>query len=440
MRRGIGIAACFVAIALLGAGPDKDPAFEAAKLNFQKEMKKKFPADRATAVLTLAAFPKPESVELVLKRGMIDPDLQVRTAVRKTLRALADNVDGRDLLLSELQKSRKKTSGPEELQTELIRALAPVSDEKCQTQIAEFLDEYLASPKANWMAPMGLIDEFGVQADADAFAAVTTFSKARAFENKFGYQRCVIQAMTHIKDPEAIGFLIDFLPKAEGLIQLDVVTHLTRVTGQPFRGNAEQWKEWWAANWRTFKFPATYAAVPDLGTIGDQPTYYRIPICAKRVVFVLDTSGSMRGAAIDAAKGALLAAIDALPESVSFDIVLFSKGATTVSPRLLPATSEFKLNAQRVVRTEPLGGGTASNAALHAAFNLEPEAIYFLSDGEPTDATPSQIYEAVTALNRTRRVSIYTIGVITDRGNGSGLTQFMQPLAEKNWGTFQLVQ
>ena len=84
--------------------------------------------------------------------------------------------------------------------------------------------------------------------------------------------------------------------------------------------------------------------------------------------------------------------------------------------------------------------GTASNAALNAAFNLDPEVIYFLSDGEPTDGRPAQIVSSITTLNRTRRVSIHTIGVVTDRNGSFGLTQFMRPLAEQNYGTFQLVQ
>jgi len=84
--------------------------------------------------------------------------------------------------------------------------------------------------------------------------------------------------------------------------------------------------------------------------------------------------------------------------------------------------------------------GTASHAALTATFGLEPEAIYFLSDGEPTDGQPAQIVTSITALNRTQRVSIHTIGVVTDRGGGVGLTRFMEPLAQQNYGKFQLVQ
>jgi hypothetical protein len=85
-----------------------------------------------------------------------------------------------------------------------------------------------------------------------------------------------------------------------------------------------------------------------------------------------------------------------------------------------------------------MGNGTASFAALEAAFNLEPEAIYFLSDGRPTDSQPDQIYNTLFALNRTRRVSLHVIGLSTSRGNAADLILFMKPLAEQNFGSFQV--
>lgn len=87
-----------------------------------------------------------------------------------------------------------------------------------------------------------------------------------------------------------------------------------------------------------------------------------------------------------------------------------------------------------------LGLGTASLAALNAAYNLHPEVIYFLSDGEPTDSQPKVIVEAMSERNRTRRVTIHAIGVVTQRGGGAGLTYFMKPLAENNYGKFQLIE
>ncbi|MEI8022175.1 MAG: hypothetical protein WCH39_28455, partial [Schlesneria sp.] len=152
------------------------------------------------------------------------------------------------------------------------------------------------------------------------------------------------------------------------------------------------------------------------------------------------TSMSMRGQPIVVAKQALLKTIESLPEAVKFDIIFFDGATATWQPRLVPANAEAKMEASRIIADRGLKLGTVSSAALNAAFELEPEAIYFVSDGEPTDGQPAQIVNFVSQFNRTRRVSIHTIGVVTIRNGGAGLTSFMQPLADQNYGKFRLVE
>ena len=197
----------------------------------------------------------------------------------------------------------------------------------------------------------------------------------------------------------------------------------------------------WKNNRESFKFPDPKEPLPPAGPLDNQQLlYYGIPICAKRVVFVLDTSLSMRGEPMETAKKALIETINKLPEVVQFDVLMFDRTVTTWQPQLVPAAATAKSDATRTVNARGMKVGTSSNAALNAAFGLEPEVIYFLSDGEPSDGAPSQIVAAITTLNHTRRISIHTIGVLTDRNGGAGLTLFMQPLAEQNYGSYQLVK
>ena len=72
-------------------------------------------------------------------------------------------------------------------------------------------------------------------------------------------------------------------------------------------------------------------------------------------------------------------------------MIFFDNRATVWQPRLVPATVEAKPLATRTISERGVKLGTASRGALNAAFELQPEAIYFLSDGEPTDETPDQI-------------------------------------------------
>jgi hypothetical protein len=110
------------------------------------------------------------------------------------------------------------------------------------------------------------------------------------------------------------------------------------------------------------------------------------------------------------------------------------------TPELVPATNDAKRKASYAVNERGLGNATSSSFALKSAFDLEPEIIFFLSDGAPTDGNPVEIVQGVTQLNRVRRVSIYAIAVETRSAGVAGLTKFMQPLAEQNYGTFQLVK
>jgi len=423
-------------ISVWAAPPDAE--FLAARQSFLRDMKKKSPEVRAAAVKTFAEFIEPNTAELLLKHAFNDDDPSVKHAGQIALRQLAEATPVRQFLSDELKKGyRKPVITPGTI--ELFRALALTADEQTRADFLKNLDDFLSSPKGNALVPITVIDEMAKQGDTEAFRVVNLLSGSKAFEI-FGYRRAVVQAMTAIREPAAVQFLIDQLPQSKGLIQHDVVDYLTRLTKQKFKDNDRNWANWWKDNQATFQFPPAGAELPPAPPDDKQLTYYGIPIGAKRVVFVLDTSGSMRGLPIDQAKQALLKAIEGLPEAVAFNIVTFDAQAVTWHPRLVPATVEAKQDAAQTIMQRSLRIGTASHAALEAAFRLEPEAIYFLSDGEPTDGPPQQIVSSVTQQNRTRRISIHTIGVVTDRNGGAGLTLFMRPLATQNFGTFQLVQ
>ena len=402
-------------------------------------MRKKGAKDRVEAVSLLAKVRSPEAVDLILKKGVTDGDEQVRKASREALTEYLTDPKLCKHMTDDLKRQVKKPV-PAEYFPELIRCLANTEEETQQVSFVKLLDEYLASPKSSLLLPMTIIDELGKQGDETAFISVKTFARSKAFDAKFGYQRCIIQALIQIPNPAAVKYLIVYLPNARGLIQYDIVQYLTKLTSQKFGDNDRLWYKWWDENGAKFEFPKEGLPTAEVDLNDGKPTYYGIPVCAKRVVFVLDTSGSMRGAPIEAAKRALIQVIETLPDSVSFDVVLFDKTISVWQPRLLPATRQAKDEVRLNVMGRGLGGATHSFAAIDAAFRLEPEAIYFLSDGKPTDSDPDQIFNTFFAINRERRVSLHTIGLVTDRGNAADLILFMKPLAEKNWGTYRLVE
>jgi len=419
------------------ASAAEDPALVEARQKFLREMKSKFPEARVEAVHAFGKVTSVEAIEVLLKRGLQETEPSVRKAVRQVLREKGSDPAIHKFLTAEFARNTKKPDR-EELLSGLLGGMVATEVPAEIDEAVKVLDEYLASPKGHLIVPMSLIDDLGMEGGKEAVRIIANLTKIKPFQNQFGYRRCVVQAMTRIQDPAAVGFLVEMLPGAYGLVQAEIIEHLTRVTKQKHKDNDREWTKWWAENKATFKFPERVSAEEPADPM--QSTYYGIPICAKRIVFVLDTSGSMRGYPMEAAKMALLKTVESLPESVSFDMVLFDKTAAVWQPRLLPATLQAKQMAAQTVIARGMSMGTASHAALNAAFSLDPEVIYFLSDGEPTDGNPSQIIESMSERNRTRRISIHTIGVVTQKGGGAGLTFFMKPLAEHNYGSFRLVE
>lgn len=433
--RSPGILAVLM-IACTASSPQAEPTSTSARQEFLREMRKKAPEARVAAIEDYARFPITETAESLFKKGLGDTAPVVRVATRRAIAAAARHADSFDVL-QEIFATYQKRQQNLEMLSGALGGLLSTGDEKQDMAALQILNDYLAQPKANLAVPILLLDDLGEQGGADALDPVRLLMKATPRKTEFGYRRCLVQTLSKIREPDAIGLLIELLADAEGLVQAEIIETLEKHTGQEFRDNHRDWLAWWESHRASFTFPSERVARarPRI-----ESTYYGIPICAKRVVFVLDTSVSMRGAPLEAAKRALLFTIDSLPESVHFDIVFFDRGAAVWQPRLLPATQATKRMAADTVANRGMQVGTASHAALNAAFHLEPEVIYFLSDGEPTDSKPEQIIESMTERNRVQRISIHTIGVVTQRGGGGGLTHFMKPLAELNFGTFQLVE
>jgi len=110
-------------------------------------------------------------------------------------------------------------------------------------------------------------------------------------------------------------------------------------------------------------------------------------VIAKDVIFVLDTSGSMRGEKLEQAKDALEFVLDELNDKDRFNIVTFSTGVRQYDDRLRPA--DERREARRFVRNLTASGGTDINRALLEALDQvdeeRPTIIIFLTDGLATE-------------------------------------------------------
>ncbi len=128
------------------------------------------------------------------------------------------------------------------------------------------------------------------------------------------------------------------------------------------------------------------------------------------LVLLLDRSGSMKGARLDAAKTAALAAVYALDPTDQVAIVTFDTDADVVVP--LQSAGNQKPIAQQIAKIES-GGGTAFVPALSAALaelgnsKAASKHVLLFTDGE----SPSEGVSELIAKLRAANVTVSTIAV-----------------------------
>lgn len=204
-------------------------------------------------------------------------------------------------------------------------------------------------------------------------------------------------------------------------------------------------------------------------------SYYGIETDGKGVVFVLDISGSMEGkdegsikdqvtgvavetggdaigdavggtfgsaisgaakseaTKLGSAKRELIPAVRGLSDSSSFTILTFGAEIGGWKSGLVGATDINKTAATAYLKGLESGGGTPAREALESAFAVPGrEVIFFVSDGQPTDASAAQILDRIRQLNPGGNIVVNTIGLGDDQDK-----DFLRKLAEQNGGTYR---
>jgi Ca-activated chloride channel family protein len=140
----------------------------------------------------------------------------------------------------------------------------------------------------------------------------------------------------------------------------------------------------------------------------------------KDVVFVLDTSGSMRGEKIEQARSALDYCLDHLNRGDRFNIITFGTDVTTFRDGLVDRTPANMTAAREFVENVVANGRTNISGALAKALAGKSEAgrpriMMFLTDGAPTsgELVPEKIIEQVQKAN-TNGTKIFVMGVGND--------------------------
>ncbi|HEX8894942.1 MAG TPA: VWA domain-containing protein, partial [Terriglobales bacterium] len=158
------------------------------------------------------------------------------------------------------------------------------------------------------------------------------------------------------------------------------------------------------------------------------------PSAPRRVVILLDRSGSMQGTPINQAKKAIEACLGALDEGDQFGLVTFSNGTDVYRDHLQDATSKNRQAARKFLEAVIADGGTEMATGLKRAVELleQKEADSGgLESGDILIITDGQVFGTESILERIRKkgVRVHCLGI-----GSASQDRFLAQLASETGG------
>lgn len=271
---------------------------------------------------------------------------------------------------------------------------------------------------------------------------------------------CAADALGGMRHVLAIQSLLPQL--SDDAIGHIVRRSLYRLTGQDFENDAERWKTWlteqesnipWKMLGRT-EFDNYLKLQSLLKPLEEDPTmnmssFYGVEFRAKGALFILDVSGSMiidnRINKLKAQMSNLLIAMQNTSGKLRYGIVTFGENVESCFSGRGIALDDEKNHKQAVRFVDRLqaDGGTPMCEALnHALTRVLPggniDAIYFLSDGAPSDGTPDQVLDLARRIHEKFQTRIHTIGIGEDPSQSSDEPSLLRQIANACDGTFTI--
>jgi hypothetical protein len=278
------------------------------------------------------------------------------------------------------------------------------------------------------------------------------------------------------------------------VVAADIRLALNALTGEELE-TAADWKKWWEPRRGTFKpeDAKRNADRPRRTVVRQRSFFFSHEIVSKRVLFILDMSGSMTkkdlpvekdddGKGKEIVKGRsvvrekqkektveekekekkdlerkaqnlpierqrlhrvqveLKRTIDSLTPDTRFTVMAFNQEIKLLAEAPQYATVAFKQKAKDFVDAFKPNGETWTDTAMDKAFGLKDQidTIYLLSDGQPQRKGKfldrQAIRESVKERNRFLKIKLYTVGFAQC---GSAVREFLGGLASDSGATYK---
>jgi len=375
---------------------------------------------RIHAVRSLAALGDHRAVGRLLVEACGDPSEEVALQAATALSERA--VPGGEVLAKHLKRRERP------VRVAACLALGEIGDATCDRPLLEALGD------REWQVRAAAAEGLGAMAPEDGArrAAIEKRLLDKMGDPDHIVRASVAWALARLGSRKAVRGMIALLEheKPEAIRWI-----LEGYTGRNF-DDATAWAAWWKRGADTHGLEP-----PDLDTVSELD-YYGIDETLESVVFVIDTSGSMRESGkLRIVKEDLWTTARELSFGTRFNLVSFASSVHLWNEGPLRASWRNKLRVKMRIDTLLPKGATDIHGALREALDQwNTEAVYFLTDGLPTAGKlqdQGQIIQAITARNddRPRRMRLHTIGFQIPQA-----TPFLTRLAEGNGGKFKAVK
>jgi len=235
---------------------------------------------------------------------------------------------------------------------------------------------------------------------------------------------------------------------------------LERMTGQPLGIDAVRWRAYFAQVAR--EKPSKYTRTGETRSVADShrkvqqykgpirglaPRLYTVPIRRKKLIFVVDMSGSMGKGRRATHFGKLKEAIQGLPSDCAFNVLCFDQRLFffAKAKSLVLATTRNKDEVGRWIEALPAGQKTDVNKSVVTGLAMLKEALaasesataelFILTDGRETAKTTSlRMVQAQYARLPADRCAVHVISL------GRGGTPLLRVLSQGSGGEYVQVE
>ena len=374
--------------------------------------------------------------------------------------------------------------GDFELKRAAIVALGQIGDPAAVDPLIKLLGEAEPALKTAVLDALG-----SLRKPESSIAAMLPLLEAPDWQ----VRTAAIAALGKMRSREVVEPLIGALEREEGRLRDEALRALQNTTALEYGDDAAEWKRWWENAKAGWKVPSDAELAKRKEAIAKAREQYQkkaatefasVPTKSRRMLFVIDTSGSMEDLIADTksfklqdrgyksymkmeiVKDELIRTIESLEPYVRFNILTFASAVKQWKPGLVAANVVNKAAAVKLIQElKPIGGAsqgfnqraglsgsagiaggkTNTYAALMAGlgaagkgiydknYGSEVDTIFFLSDGVPSTGDyveKDDILAEVRRVNTLKKLVIHTISI------GDMDHALMEQLATQNGGAF----